>query len=90
MAITAAQRRALPASKFAFPGKGTGPQGKGPGSYPIDTAGRARSALSRISAHGTPAQKATVKRKVQAAYPGIKVAGAGPTAPMRAALRAKS
>ena len=75
MAITAAQRKALPRTSFALPGQGTGRQGKGPGSYPIDTAARARNALARISQHGTPAQQATVRRKVAARYPGISVSG---------------
>jgi hypothetical protein len=73
MAITARQRKALPRSDFALPGKGTGPQGKGPGSYPIDTPGRARNALSRGSQNASPAEQATIKRKVKAKYPSIKV-----------------
>jgi len=44
--ITTAQRKALPSSEFALPGKGKGAGGKGPGSYPLDTAGGARAALS--------------------------------------------
>jgi hypothetical protein len=73
MAITARQRRALPSRDFALPGKGTGAQGKGPGSYPIDTPGRARSALSRGAANATPAQDKTIKAKVKAKYPSMKV-----------------
>lgn len=69
--ITAAQRKRLPSSSFALPGKGTGPGGKGPGSYPIDTKARARNALARVSQFGTSAEKATVRRKVAAKYPGI-------------------
>lgn len=69
--ITAAGRRALPSSDFALPGKGTGPEGKGSGSYPIDTPGRARSALSRASANASPAEQATIRRKVSAKYPGM-------------------
>ena len=75
MAITARQRQKLPSADFALPGKGTGKGGKGPGSYPIDTKGRARSALSRASANASPAEQATIKRKVQAKYPGIAVGG---------------
>ena len=75
MAITAAPRRALPDSKFALPGKGEGPQGKGPGSYPIDTPGRARAALSYGSRFASPAQLATIRRKVKARYPSISVSG---------------
>lgn len=73
MAITARQRRALPSRDFALPGKGSGPQGKGPGSYPIDTPGRARSAISRGAQHASPAEEATIKRKVKAKYPSMKV-----------------
>jgi hypothetical protein len=61
--ITAAQRHALPASDFALSGE----------HYPIDTEGRARSALSRASANASPAEQATIRRKVQAKYPGMKV-----------------
>lgn len=75
MAITAAQRQALPASKFALPGKGTGPGGKGPGSYPIDTPARARNALARGAQHASPAELATIRRKVAARYPSISVSG---------------
>lgn len=69
--ITAARRKALPKSEFALPGKGEGPQGKGAGSYPIDTANRARNALARGAQHASPAELATIKRKVHAKFPGI-------------------
>ena len=75
--ITAARRNALPSSDFALPGKGSGPKGKGSGSYPIDTPGRARAALSRGAHNASPAEDAAIKRKVRAKYPGMKVAGAG-------------
>lgn len=71
--ISAAQRRKLPSSDFALPGKGSGPEGKGSGSYPIDTPGRARSALSRGAANATPAEDAAIKRKVRAKYPEMQV-----------------
>ena len=64
--ITAAGRQRLKSSQFALPGKGTG-------SYPIDTAARARNALARGAQHASPAEQATIKRKVKAKYPGIKV-----------------
>jgi hypothetical protein len=73
MAITARQRQKLPATDFALPGKGTGKGGKGPGSYPVDTPGRARSALSRGAQHASPSELATIKRKVRQKYPGIAV-----------------
>jgi len=59
--MTAKRRKSLPKSKFALPGR----------RYPIDTPGRARSALSRVSQHGTPAEKAKVRRAVKRRYPSI-------------------
>lgn len=75
MAITMKEREKLPSKDFALPGKGSGRGGKGPGSYPIDTPGRARSALSRGAQHASPSEDATIKRKVKAKYPGIAVNG---------------
>jgi hypothetical protein len=77
MAITAKQRRALPSKDFALPGKGTGKEGKGPGSYPIDTPGRARNALARGSQHASPAEQKKIKTAVKRKYPGIKQANGG-------------
>jgi hypothetical protein len=76
--ITAARRKALPSSDFALPGKGEGPSGKGAGSYPIDTIGRARNALARGAQHASPAEQATIQRKVRAKYPSIAVGGKTP------------
>ena len=73
--LTTRQRDKMPAKDFALPGRGKGPKGKGAGAYPIEDARHARSALSRVSAHGTSAEKATVRRKVEAKFPGIKVGG---------------
>lgn len=75
MALKAAQREKLPSKDFALPGKGKGEKGKGPGAYPIDTKARARNALARGAQHASPAEQATIKRKVAAKYPGIKVGG---------------
>lgn len=75
MAITAKQRQKLPSKDFALPGRGSGKGGKGPGSYPIDTPGRARNALARGAQHASPAEQETIKRKVKAKYPGIAVGG---------------
>ena len=69
--LTYGQRQAMPSSEFALPGKGSGPQGKGGGSYPIPDPSHARSALSRVSRFGTPAEKAEVRAKVHAKFPGI-------------------
>ena len=71
--LTAAERRALPNKDFALPGKGEGPKGKQAGSYPIPDEKHARSALSLVSQHGTPEEKATVRAKVKKKFPGIKV-----------------
>jgi hypothetical protein len=73
--ISTKARQKLPAAKFALPGKGEGPGGKGAGSYPIDTAARARNALARGAQNASPAEQATIKRKVAAKYPSIDVGG---------------
>jgi hypothetical protein len=69
--LSAKQRNTLPAKSFALPGKGAGPKGKGSGSYPIPDASHARNALARVAQHGSPAEKAKVRAKVRAKYPGI-------------------
>jgi hypothetical protein len=61
--LTAARRHALAPSQFALPG----------GHYPIDTANRARDALSRGSANATPAQQAEIRAAVHRKYPTIKL-----------------
>ncbi|HEY1430750.1 MAG TPA: hypothetical protein VGF39_03860 [Stellaceae bacterium] len=60
--LTAKRRAALPKKEFAVP------QTNG---YPVDTANRARSALTRVSQFGSPTEKAQVRRKVAKEYPGI-------------------
>lgn len=69
--LSTEQRKALPKSKFALPGKGEGPHGKGPGSYPIPDAAHARNALSRVAQHGTSTEKAQVRAKVHREFPSI-------------------
>jgi hypothetical protein len=59
--LTSTGRKRIKGSNFALPGR----------RYPIHDASHARAALSRVSQHGTPAEKATVRRKVKARYPGI-------------------
>jgi hypothetical protein len=59
--LSTRQRKALPASTFALPGR----------RYPIPDRSHAQNALARVSQHGTPAEKAVVRRKVQAKYPGM-------------------
>jgi hypothetical protein len=73
--LTAATRKKLPKSEFALPGKGEGPQGKGAGSYPIPDKTHARSALQRVSQHGSPSEKARVRAKVKKKYPDMEVSG---------------
>jgi hypothetical protein len=69
--LSSGQRKRLPSSSFALPGKGEGPQGKGSGSYPVNDPNHARAALSMVAQHGTPAEKARVRAKVHAKYPNI-------------------
>jgi len=69
--LKAAQRKRLPSSSFALPGKGEGKEGKGSGSYPIPDRRHGIAALSRVSQFGTAAEKATVRRKVAAKFPGL-------------------
>lgn len=69
--LDAKERRALPRSDFALPGKGSGPEGKGSGSYPIPDKAHARAALSRVSANGTSQEKAEVRAAVHRKFPSI-------------------
>ena len=64
MKLTPPARAALKAEDFALPGR----------HYPIHDEEHARNALSRGSAYATPAQFETIKQKVKARYPGMKVA----------------
>ena len=70
--LSAAERRALPDSDFALPGKGEGPKGKQAGSYPIPDESHARSALSMVAKHGTSEEKAKVRAAVKRKFPDIK------------------
>jgi hypothetical protein len=69
--LTSASRKKLPSKSFALPGKGEGPQGKGAGSYQIPDKSHVRSALSLVSQHGSPAEKAKVRSAVKRKFPGI-------------------
>jgi hypothetical protein len=60
--LTTVTRKKIPARKFALPGR----------RYPIEDKAHARNALARVSQDGTAAEKATVRRKVQRAYPSLK------------------
>ena len=67
------ERQKLPSGDFALPGKGTGPEGKQGGSYPIPDESHARNALARVSQHGSEAEKAKVRKAVSSKYPNIKI-----------------
>lgn len=56
-----------PAGSYALPGGGPG----GADAYPINTPGRAASALARVQENGTPAEKAQVRKAVAAKYPNL-------------------
>ena len=75
--LKAAQRNKLKSSQFALPGKGEGPKGKGSGSYPIPDRNHAKAALSMVAQHGSSAEKATVRSKVAAKFPGMGKKGKG-------------
>lgn len=59
--LSSSERKSLPSSDFAL----------GKGHYPIENASHARNALARVSEFGSPAEKAEVRAKVHAKYPGI-------------------
>jgi hypothetical protein len=61
--LTAAARKKIPSSSFALAG----------GRYPIEDANHARNALARVASFGSAQEKATVRAKVKAKYPAIKV-----------------
>lgn len=63
--LTAAHRKALPASTFAGPHR----------SYPIPDASHARNVLARASQHASPALHAKIKAAVHRKFPGIKQGG---------------
>ncbi len=65
--LSRAARKQLPASSYAIPSKK--PEA---GSYPIPDKAHGRNALARVSQHGTPTEKAAVRRKVKAKFPSIK------------------
>ena len=59
--LTAAQRKRIPASKFALSGR----------RYPIHNKAHARNALARVSQYGTPSEKKRVSSAVHRMYPSI-------------------
>lgn len=56
-----------PAGSYALPGGGPG----GADAYPIQDRAHGANALSRVSANGTPAEKAKVRAAVKAKYPDL-------------------
>ena len=69
--LSAKERRELPGSDFALPGKGEGPKGKQAGSYPIPDEGHAKAALGMVAKHGTSEEKAKVRAAVKRKFPDI-------------------
>jgi len=63
--LTTSARKSLSSSAFALPGR----------RYPIEDASHARNALARAAQNASPAEQATIKRKVKRRYPNIIVGG---------------
>lgn len=61
--LTAKQRKKLPKSSFALPGKRK---------YPLDTKARARNALSRAAQNESKATQKKIRAKVTKRYPSLK------------------
>jgi hypothetical protein len=59
--LTTATRDNLDSREFALPGR----------RYPIHNISHARNALARVAQHGSPAEKAKVRRAVARRYPSI-------------------
>jgi len=59
--LTTKRRNSLPGGDFALPGR----------RYPIEDKNHARNALARVAQHGDAEEKAEVRRKVHAKFPGI-------------------
>jgi hypothetical protein len=72
--VKAEQRAKTKTSDFGIPSKAKSAEAKKQsGNYPIQDEAHARNALSRVSQHGTPAEKAQVRRRVAKKYPSIDV-----------------
>ena len=70
--LTSAARKAMPKKEFALPGARK---------YPLNNANHARNALSRVSQFGSSTEKAQIRAKVHAKFPGIgKMSEPGPKA----------
>ena len=64
--LTTQQRKNLPKSDFAVPGKEPSS-----GSYPIPDEAHARNALARVSQFGNEREKTIVRAKVKRKFPNI-------------------
>lgn len=64
--LTTAGRKKIKPKNFAIPSKKPGA-----GSYPVNDPAHARNALARVSQFGSAGEKAQVRAKVKAKYPGI-------------------
>jgi hypothetical protein len=72
--LSSKSRAKIPTKDFAIKSKAKTPEAKKEsGNYPIQDAKHARNALSRVSQHGTPAEKKQVRAAVAKKYPGIEV-----------------
>lgn len=65
--LTSKSRKRIANKNFALPGR----------RYPIEDKSHARNALARVSQFGSPAEKAKVRAKVHAKYPGMGKATGG-------------
>lgn len=61
--LTRKQRRKLPKSKFALPGRRA---------YPLDTKARARNALARAAQNESKATQKTIRARVTKLWPSLK------------------
>jgi len=61
--LTAQGRKRIKSSNFALPAERK---------YPIQDIAHARNALARVAQHGTPSEKARVRRAVYRKYPSLK------------------
>jgi hypothetical protein len=59
-----------PKGSYAIPARSP-VGGRGRAKYPINTIGRARNALARVSAHGSAKEKSMVHSAVRRKYPGL-------------------
>jgi hypothetical protein len=70
--LTAKKRVKIPTKSFAIKSKAKSPEAKKEsGNYPIQDVKHARNALSRVSQHGTSAEKKQVRAAVKKKYPGV-------------------